>query len=273
MSEEDFESNTPTITIGVAMHKEYNIPNDDIYVPIHVGADRHPGTLTHAIQDNTEINISSLNPYFSELTALYWLWKNCDSDYKGLVHYRRYLAPSSIYERHSLPRKKRAITRKNLARQLQSHNIILPSKRHYIIETIRSHYAHTLPSEQLNTARSVLSALSPQSIPAWDQVMGRRSAHMFNMMVMDKADFDAYCTWLFPILFECTKRLPPEQYDAFNARYPGRISELLMDTWILTNHKRYIELPTVSPEPINWWKKGFGFLMAKFAGRKYHASF
>lgn len=96
---------------------------------------------------------------------------------------------------------------------------------------------------------------------------------MFNMMVMDKADFDAYCTWLFPILFECTKRLPPEQYDAFNARYPGRISELLMDTWILTNHKRYIELPTVSPEPINWWKKGFGFLMAKFAGRKYHASF
>ena len=32
------------------------------------------------------------NCYYSELTGLYWVWKNChDVDYVGTCHYRRYL--------------------------------------------------------------------------------------------------------------------------------------------------------------------------------------
>ena len=29
----------------------------------------------------------------------------------------------------------------------------------------------------------------------------------------------------------------------------------------------------MSTEPVNWWKKGTGFLMAKFVGKKYTKSF
>jgi len=37
-------------------------------------------------------NISDKNCYYSELTGLYWVWKNChDVDYVGTCHYRRYL--------------------------------------------------------------------------------------------------------------------------------------------------------------------------------------
>ena len=166
MSEEEFRSHTPTITIGIAIHKEYNVPKDGIYIPTHVDTEDHSDILTYAVQDNTDTNISSMKPYFSELTALYWLWENCDNDYKGLAHYRRYLTSSSIYERYSFPRKNQAITRKSLIHQLQNHHIILPSKRHYVMESIHSHYIHTLPSEQLNTARSALSALSPAIPPS-----------------------------------------------------------------------------------------------------------
>lgn len=71
------------ITIGIAMHKPAPIPHGRTYLPIHVGAAIHPDVLTEIQQDNTGDNISELNPYYCELTALYWLWKNNDSDYKG----------------------------------------------------------------------------------------------------------------------------------------------------------------------------------------------
>ena len=43
--------------------------------------------------------------------------------------------------------------------------------------------------------------------------------------------------------------------------------------WINTNHISYKTVPTVYTEPVNWWKKGTGFLKAKFFKKKYDASF
>lgn len=62
------------IKIIIAAHKKYRMPQDDIYLPIHVGAE---GKAPIGYQgDNTGDNISTLNPYFCELTGMYWMWKN-----------------------------------------------------------------------------------------------------------------------------------------------------------------------------------------------------
>ncbi|MGT0131144.1 DUF4422 domain-containing protein, partial [Streptococcus pneumoniae] len=77
------------IKILVATHKKYKIPSDtSLYLPIHVGCE---GKKKIGFQgDNSGENISNLNPYYCELTGLFWAWKNLDYDYLGLVHYRRY---------------------------------------------------------------------------------------------------------------------------------------------------------------------------------------
>ena len=83
------------VKIIVATHKEAEVPQDStLYLPIHVG--REGKKDIGFIGDNTGDNISSLNPYYCELTGLYWAWKNLDCDYLGLVHYRRYFAGKAL---------------------------------------------------------------------------------------------------------------------------------------------------------------------------------
>jgi hypothetical protein len=90
---------------------------------------------------------------------------------------------------------------------------------------------------------------------------------------MKRKYFDEYCTWLFDILFELEKRVDVSSYDSFHSRFYGRISELLLDVWINTNNYSYKEVPVMSMEKVNWWKKGTSFLKAKFFGKKYGKSF
>ena len=78
------------VKILVAQHKPAKVYSNDIYTPIHVG--KAISSLDLGILgDDTGENISHLNPYYCELTAQYWAWKNLhDVDYIGLCHYRRY---------------------------------------------------------------------------------------------------------------------------------------------------------------------------------------
>ncbi|MBF0848083.1 DUF4422 domain-containing protein, partial [Streptococcus danieliae] len=78
------------IKILIAAHKEVELPQSDIYLPVQVGSEVND-INTNYQKDNEGENISSLNPYFSELTALYWAWKKY-IDCVDLVHCKRYLA-------------------------------------------------------------------------------------------------------------------------------------------------------------------------------------
>ena len=63
------------IKIMVALHKPAPVFQDEIYTPIQVGKALSKYNLPYQ-GDNTGDNISLKNPYYSELTAQYWGWKN-----------------------------------------------------------------------------------------------------------------------------------------------------------------------------------------------------
>lgn len=265
-------SDSGSVCIAVAVHKPYRMPKDSMYLPLQVGKALHPEIDLGFQTDDTGDNISLLNASYSELTALYWLWKNSDARYKGLAHYRRHFA--SHYMHFNLgDRFNRIVKHEEINQLLESTDIILPEKRQYYIETMYSHYAHTFFGEHLDETRCIIEDFSPDYLSAFNEVMHSRGGHMFNMFIMEQRKFDEYCAWLFPIIDELTNRVDSSQYDAFNARYPGRVSEILLDVWIKTKGYSYTELPIVSTEPVNWWKKGTGFLMAKFDSKKYTKSF
>ena len=158
---------------------------------------------------------------------------------------------------------------------LDDSDIILPNLRKYYIENLYDHYTHTLFAEPLDMAGEIIQERFPKYHKEFLNLHKRKSAHMFNMMIMKREVLNDYCEWLFAILFELEKRVNTKglQYDAFHGRFYGRISELLLDVFLRTNGLKYKEVKAVSIEPVNWIKKGGSFVKAKVTGRKYEESF
>ena len=271
---------TYTVKIVVATHKKYTMAGDPMYLPLHVGAegktDADGNELDFGyVKDNTGDNISALNPSFCELTGLYWAWKNLKEDYIGLVHYRRYLClhktsdPFDGVLKHS-----------ELAPMLEDTSVFVPKKRKYYIETLYSHYAHTHYADHLDQTREIIREKYPMYLPSYDKVIRQRSGYMFNMMILRRELLDQYCAWLFDILFALRERIDAPEMSAFQARFYGRISEIIFNVWLdyqletgAIERSALRELPYIYMEKINWWKKGTAFLRAKLFGTKYEGSF
>lgn len=247
----------------VATHRYSQMPIDSMYLPIRVGSSLTKEYFGYARDDVGE-NISSKNPYFCELTALYWGWKNLKADFIGLVHYRRYF--SIDYNKDKFARIMTNVQAQNICKD---YDVIVPKKRHYYIETLYSHYAHTHDAKHLDITREIIAHQCPEYIPFFDKIMKRTWAHMFNMIVMKREVLDSYCTWLYKILFDLESKVDTSKMHAFDARLYGRVSELLLDIWLEKNQIKYKEVGFVQIGPTNWSRKIIGFISAKFFGHKY----
>lgn len=255
------------VNVIIATHKKYEMPKYKSYLPVHVGKEGKDDIGFKG--DNTGNNISKKNPYFCELTGIYWAWKNLKADYIGLAHYRRHFKGKT----KSKSKFEQVLSDKEINELLKSNDIILPKKREYYIENLYSHYEHTLHIETLDITGEIIKEKYPKYMKEFELLKKRTSAHMFNMFIMKKEIMNDYCEWLFDILFELEKRIDTSKYDSFHARFYGRVSELLLDVWLNTNGHKYVEVPLLNMEKVNWWKKGTSFLKAKFLGKKYDKSF
>ncbi len=268
------------VQVIIATHKKYRMPEDEMYLPVHVGAEGKLDTSGKILdlgytKDNTGENISDLNLSFCELTGLYWAWKNLDADFIGLAHYRRHFGKKGSSDIWS-----RILKYKDIESDLGKVKVFVPLKRKYYIETLYSHYKHTHYSNQLDLTRQIISEKYPKYIDSYDKVIKHTYGYMFNMMIMEKTLVDEYCSWLFDILFELEKKIDMPGLSSFQGRFYGRISEIIFNVWldrklssdeIRSNEVK--ELPYIHMEKINWWKKGTAFLKAKFLGEKYEGSF
>ena len=258
------------IKVIIAIHKKFKVAQDKMYLPVQVGSEGKPDLGFQ--KDNEGDNISLKNPYYSELTGLYYAWKNIDSDYIGLVHYRRYFTKKRNTIKLS-NRLDKVLTLEEADAILEKTDVILPKKRKYYIENLYSHYKHTMYVEPLDETRKIIEEKTPEYLKEFDKLKKRKSSHMFNMFIMKKEILNEYCEWLFPILQELENRISPEKYNSFHARYLGRISELLLDVWINKNKIKYKEVKVIDIQKVNWCKKIIAFLKAKFLKQKYTESF
>lgn len=188
------------------------------------------------------------------------------------MHYRRHFKGKKCKSKEIKNRVESVLGNKQLEELLNEVDVVLPKKRNYIVENLYDHYGHTTYIEPLDEAGKIIDERYPEYKKEFENLKKRRSAHMFNMLIMKKELLDEYCKWLFDILFELEKRTDSTRYNKFHARYIGRVSELLLDVWVNTNNVKYKEVKVLDIEPVNWLKKGMLFINSKFRGKKYEKS-
>lgn len=146
---------------------------------------------------------------------------------------------------------------------LEKYDCIVPVKRNYYIETVRSHYEHAHQKKDLDTLKDVIDEFYPSYSDAFETVMNRKKLHLLNMFVMKWDLFDSYCTFMFDVLDKVESRIDISNYSVQEARVFGYLSERLFNVWLESNHINYKEAPVVFLEKVNWVKKINSFLMRK----------
>ena len=219
-----------SVRIFAMTHKRFEVPNDPMYIPMHVGHASAKEEFGY-LGDDTGDHISNLNCYYAELSGVYWVWKNFHrADYVGICHYRRFLTNEEGY----------VFSESEYMEILQNFDIVttkqleLPNSYHYGFGA--HHNIHTLDE----TGR-IIQEIYPEYADTFYRLVMQNKTYFGNIMVAKKELFDAYAQWLFTIFFELQKRIDLTFADDYHKRVFGFISEFLLYVWVTVRGLRAFE--------------------------------
>jgi hypothetical protein len=237
------------LRIYIATHKQFVSPKEDYFQPIHVGKSLQEDL--GFIGDDTGDSISDKNPFYCELTALYWAWKNDNSDFLGLCHYRRYFDIDNITDRINDIRfitqsefNKEKFPKQKIAKYLSKYDVILAKPKVYelSIEQIYG-YCHSIIDFEILT--ETLDEIYPEYSKSWREIAykSNKLSH-YNMFIGRKDIINNYCEWLFKLLFEVEGRVKISPY-SYDKRVFGFMSERLMQLYFTHNDFNIKFLPII----------------------------
>lgn len=227
--------------IYIAAHKKFNVPSLDGYIPLQVGA---IDKIDLGYQkDSDGDNISIKNPNFCELTGLYWIWKNSKETTKGLVHYRRYFGSSNFSSSYDC-----IYSHSQMESLLVEADIVLPYIENFKQNAKEEIMVSCCTPEIFDRMRNVVKNVTPDYLTAFDNYFSGNKSSLFNMMFCRSEIFDAYCEWLFNVLFELEKNTDVSNLNKYQQRLYGFLSERLLNVWVKHNDLRVVNTPVINTE-------------------------
>lgn len=199
----------------------YDMP--EWVIPIQVGAALCKERVANFLDCDGE-NISRKNGNYSELTALYWIWKNrlCFSsmreerEYYGLVHYRRILD----------------LTEDDILRLPENDvDAVLPYPMPYEPD-IEEHHRRYLKESDWRAVIQALKEVHPTYMEVFPDILKQRYFYNYNIVLAKKCVLREYCDWLFPILMRVEELSVPKGTERSD-RYLGYIGETLLTLYFM----------------------------------------
>lgn len=181
--------NNNNLDIFVCSHKQYESPvHNEVYKTLSLGNNTELYG-DNIIRDDTGDNISDMNPFYCELSGLYWIWKNYDiKEYIGFCHYRRYF---DFFDK--------------LPKDIEDYDIILPIPLS-INTTVYEHYTEYHNGDDLKLVYDIM--IEKYNVPkeiANEILNNRTYMSFFNMFICNRTFFNKYCEFIFGILDDYLK--------------------------------------------------------------------
>lgn len=224
--------------IYVVTHKptNYKLPDGYSFMQVNAANNSVFCSLNDALGED---NISLKNPYYCELTAAYWVWKNDkQSQIVGLAHYRRFLTTNRFSAST-----KNYITAKKAEKLLNKFDFI-STKQYKSGCTVKEHLLENVRERDFNILRSVVESTNADYLGAFDKVFAGRKSYLLNMFICKKTLWDDYYKWLFTIFTEMEKYVDMTGYSVQEQRLYGFLSERLFTVYVNKNGYKVKSFPT-----------------------------
>jgi hypothetical protein len=250
--------NNAHFTLFSTYHKAFPLPGTSIVKPIQVG--KTLSAINLGIQnDNTGENISALNPYFAELTAAYYIWKNYSAEklpYWGLCHYRRYfiqhqnlLTPyKRLYNFTSAEEAFKKIFTPGFVdkinKDLQQDKIIMPALYRFIKLkkwSVKQQYIKDHDALSWNITEEIVASLYPEFVVSINEFANGLTCSWYNMLIAKWQFWDEYLTWLFNILFKVKHGLE-NSYSQVPFRIYAYLAERLLNVYVHHQKKKGLKI-------------------------------
>lgn len=171
------------------------------------------------ITDDKGDNISMWNPFFCELTAGYWVYRNdVENEYIGLYHYSRGFD----------------IRDEQIEQIVEAGvDVVLP-----IPYLFRHGMADTMLRQEIDVIIKAIERVSPEYINSAKRFSLNKAFVAGNLIFARREIFCGYYKWLFSVLKECAL-IKQENKTKIEERIFGYYGENLMNIYFIHNRDRY----------------------------------
>ena len=248
------------LCVYVVTHKDAKFPTlPEGYKFIHAGHALAKNDFGY-LGDDTGDNISQLNPFLDEVTALYWIWKNTNHTHTGFCHYRRFFAGNPNQKSFDV---NSILSAEEILKILGEYDIIVKyegltdrTQREMIALSTGQPDLVRIAEEIL---RRHISINQPDYLDAFDDVINGYALFSCGMHITRRNIFNAYCEWLFSFIVDAVKEARDKidingkslgEMEHGYSRVMGHFAERLLTVWLMKNHLRIKTLPMMYREDV-----------------------
>lgn len=167
-------------------------------------------------------NIDNLNPWYCELTALYYMWKNSAANIIGLEHYRRFFAVTS-------KEGWRRLTKQMANDMLDKADLIVTDFYHRRGYSAYQWFADSKYMTWLDAFATVLEDHKTNLGVQFINYLKGPKLVQCNMFIGKKPVIDLYCKDLFTFLHDYDEKVG---LDESNLRIDGYLAEHFFGFWL-----------------------------------------